>query len=144
MLMKKNSGKSLLSGVLFGALVGTAYSMMFAQKKGSTLRKELKEKAANPKQVVDAVVSEYGKAGKETGRVVREFLSSEQAQEVIGEFKSSLGPLLSRLQDQGDALTAMVQQFVSKGQDVFDAVSQARRPKKASPKAAPKRKPSSK
>ncbi len=148
--MKKNSGKSLLSGLLFGALVGTAYSMMFAQKKGSTLRKELKDKSANPKQVVDAVVSEYGKAGKETGKVVREFLASEQAKEVIGEFKSSLGPLLSRLQEQGDVLTGTVQEFLAKGQGVFEAAVKMRKAKKApakassKPKAAPRRKPSSK
>lgn len=147
--MKKNSGKSLLSGLLFGALIGTAYSMMFAQKKGSQLRKELKEKSANPKQVVDAMVSEYGKAGKETGKVVKEFLASEQAKEVIGEFKSSLGPLISKLQEQGDILTDTVQGFLMKGQGVIEAAVKMRKSKsatKAKPaaKKAPGRKSSAK
>lgn len=144
--MKKNSGKGLVSGLLFGALVGTAYSMLFAQKKGSQLRKELKQKAANPRQVVDAVVSEYGKAGKETSKVVKEFLSSEQAKEAITDFKSALGPLLNRLQEQGDLLTGTVQEFVAKGQGVWEAASgKLRRPKAApkapAPSATPRRAP---
>lgn len=143
--MKKNSGKSLLSGLLFGALIGTAYSMMFAQKKGSQLRKELKEKSANPKLVVDAMVSEYGKAGKETGKVVKEFLASEQAKEVIGEFKSSLGPLISKLQEQGDILTETVQGFLAKGQGVFEAAVNMRKSKSATKaKPAAKKTPSRK
>lgn len=142
--MKKNSGKSLLSGLLFGALIGTAYSMMFAQKKGSQLRKELKEKSANPRQVVDAMVSEYGKAGKETGKVVKEFLASEQAKQVIGEFKSSLGPLIARLQEQGDILTDTVQGFLAKGQDAFKVAVKRTSKAKPATKDAPRRKPSAK
>ncbi len=99
MHQKKNN--HFLSGILLGTVLGGAYSMLFAQKKGSQLRKELGEAHAKGKKVYQVIAKELQMTGKESVEAVKELIESDSFQKFMKESKMRIDDLTDMAKSKG-------------------------------------------
>ncbi len=99
--MSKRQSK-FLTGVVIGTLLGGMYSMMFAQKKGSTLRKELKDahKQGGAK-LYELLIHELSSTGKESVAVMKELLESENFQQFLLTSREKIDELMKIAKKKG-------------------------------------------
>lgn len=85
-----------------GAVAGIAYGLIFAQKSGKDLRKQLK-KSENP--ALD-LLEEFKKTGEESGTIVKEWVDgSEELQGVIATGKEQFHNLTEQAKSLGKEAT---------------------------------------
>jgi gas vesicle protein len=98
--------KGLLK-IAFGATVGAAYGLMFAQKAGKNLRADLK-RAKNPGKLL---WGELKKISKESGGAVANFIkNSKELQEVMSSGKSQFEQLVKGAKELGSEASQIVKE----------------------------------
>jgi gas vesicle protein len=110
-LFMSNKGKShLLSGILIGTVLGSMYSMLFAQKKGATLRKELQDTHKKGGNLFEVIAKEFKLTGKESAAVMRELFASEEFQKFMKESQEKMDELVQVAKKKGGKYTKEMQQ----------------------------------
>lgn len=105
-----HKGKNhLFTGMLIGTVLGGLYSMLFAQKKGAALRKELQDTYTKKGNVFEVFGKELGATGKESVKVMRELFESEGFQQFMEESKKKMDEWVRSAKKKGSQYTQEMQ-----------------------------------
>jgi gas vesicle protein len=99
------SGAAFFTGLFAGAVIGTGLGLLFAPRKGSELREQFAESAANVSRAVSNTVDDLAETGREAyqrGRVVY-----ERTRTAVNRAGDTIGRLASdTAKDVSETLTA--------------------------------------
>lgn len=107
---KKRGG--FFTGIVLGSLLGGAYGLLFAQKKGITLRKEIQETAKKGGNIYKVFAKELSLSGKESMVILRELFESEHFQSFVKTSQVKLEDLKKLAYEKGEAARQELQEKI--------------------------------
>jgi gas vesicle protein len=99
------SGAAFFTGLLAGAVIGTGLGLLFAPRKGSELREQFAESAANVSRTVSKTVDDLAESGRDAYQRGREVY--ERTRTAVNRAGDTVGRLVSdTAKDVSETLTA--------------------------------------
>lgn len=94
--------KALVTGMVLGTIVGSAYGLLFAQKKGSALRAELLKKYKESGDLYDVLTKEIKMTAQDAGETLKMLYKSDDVQNFMKASKKKMDVYLEEYKEKGE------------------------------------------